>query len=52
MTTALISSVLASGESAGHSESAMTVSPWAFGIAAMVGFLLLLWVVTRLNLDR
>jgi hypothetical protein len=48
----LLATVLASEETTGHSGEAMTVSPWWFGAAAMAGFLLLLFVVTRLNLDR
>ena len=52
MTQRLLTTVLTSEEGAGHSGEAMSVSPWWFGAGAMLGFLLLLWVVTRLNLDR
>ncbi len=52
MTERLMATVVASGETAGHSEQAMSVSPWWFGGAAMATFLVLLIVVTRLNLDR
>lgn len=52
MTLRLTASVLASGEGGEHAEATMTVSPWAFGISAMAAFLILLFVVTRLNLDR
>lgn len=52
MALRLLATVLASEEGTGHSGEAMTVSPWWFGGAAMAGFLLLLLVVTRLNLDR
>lgn len=51
MTRQLLTTVLTSEEGAAHGE-AMTVSPWWFGALAMAGFLFLLWVVTRLNLDR
>ncbi len=49
--TLRLAAVLAT-ENAEHSEQAMSVSPWIFGIAAMAGFLILLAAVTRLNLDR
>jgi len=52
MTLRLVSTLLASGENLEHSEKTMTVSPWLFGAATLAVFLILVWAVTRLNLDR
>jgi len=49
MTLQLVATLLASTEPE-HAES--TVNPWLFGAAAMTVFLLLLFIVTRLNMDR
>ena len=46
----LLATVLTSDEAAHATESG--VSPWWFGAAAFGAFLLLLFIVTRLNLDR
>jgi hypothetical protein len=52
MTQRLVSTLLASGENLEHSETTMTVSPWWFGAGTLLAFLVVLWAVTRLNLDR
>lgn len=52
MTLRLVSTLLASGENLEHSEKTMTVSPWWFGAGTLAVFVVLLWAVTRLNLDR
>ena len=49
MTLQLVATALAATEPA-HTES--TVNPWLFGAGAMAVFLLLLFIVTRLNMDR
>jgi len=49
MTLQLVATVLASTEPE-HAES--TTNPWLYGAGAMAVFLLLLFIVTRLNMDR
>lgn len=49
MSLSLVAAVAAS-ETAQHSEPA--VNPIWFGLGTLVVFLLLVWAVTRLNLDR
>ncbi len=49
MSLQLVATVLSSAE-AEHAQS--SVNPWWFGVGAMGAFLLLLFLVTRLNLDR
>lgn len=51
MSLTLLATVLAS-ETAPHSEGTVSVNPIWFGVATFVVFLILIYGVTRLDLDR
>jgi hypothetical protein len=52
MTHHLLATVLTASEEAAHSEGGIPPEAWMIGAGALLVFLVLLFVVTRLNLDR
>jgi hypothetical protein len=52
MTHRLLATVLTASEEAGHSEGGIPEVAWLIGAGALLVFLVLLFVVTRLNVDR
>ena len=52
MTHQLLATMILASESAEEGEPAIPAAAWAVGVGALVVFMVLLLVVTRLNLDR